>query len=54
MKTMKTYYIPETEVMDLKGECMMTDLTTSFGSDTTEDRMDAPARHLGGSLGPSY
>ena len=53
MKTMKTYYIPETELVRFDQDAIM--YTLGEGSDAEKDASaEAPARHRVGSLGPSY
>lgn len=50
---MKTYYIPETEVVHFDQDAIMQSMgegsDAEFGAST-----EAPARHRVGSLGPSY
>ena len=53
MKTMKTYYIPETEVMDLHADKLMQGADFSI-EPPVSGPVEAPARHRVGSLGPSY
>ena len=52
MKTMKTYYIPETEVMDLHADKLMESAGVSNSSEEFNGGGLAPGRV--GSLGPSY
>lgn len=52
MKTMKTYYIPETEVMDLHADKLMESAGVSNSPEEFNGGGLAPGRV--GSLGPSY
>lgn len=49
----KMYNNPETEVMDLHADKLMQSLGKSI-EPPVPGPIDAPSRHLGGSLGPSY